>query len=59
LDNYIASHKIDTAMLRSDNFNGFFVDRAKALLDLIGAAMGKTISNRDSDETIAAFGDKL
>ncbi len=59
LDKYITSHKIDTLNIRDDNFNEFFVNRAKALLDLIGTAMGKTISNRDSEETIAAFGDKL
>lgn len=59
LNKYISSHKIDTAIIRADDFDGFFVDRAKALLDLISTAMGKTISNRDSEETIAAFGDKL
>lgn len=59
LDKYIASHKIDTTIIRADDFDGFFVNRAKSLLDLIGGAMGKTISNRDSEETIAAFGDKL
>lgn len=59
LDKFITSHKIDITIIRTDDFDGFFVNRAKALLDLISAAMGKTISNRDSEETIAAFGDKL
>ncbi|WP_246577920.1 hypothetical protein [Clostridium psychrophilum] len=59
LDRYITSHKIDTLMIRTDDFDVFFVYRAKALLDLIGAAMGKTISNRDSTETITAFWGKL
>lgn len=59
LDKFITSHKIDITSIRTDDFDGFFVNRAKALLDLISSAMGKTISNRDSDETIAAFGDKL
>ena len=59
LDKFITSHKIDITIISTDDFDGFFVNRAKALLDLISTAMGKTISNRDSDETIAAFGDKL
>ncbi|WP_207706915.1 GmrSD restriction endonuclease domain-containing protein [Alkalibaculum sporogenes] len=59
LDKHIASHLIDVASIRSDNFNQFIICRAKALLDLIGSAMGKTITNRDSDEVIAAFGQKL
>jgi len=59
LDKFVTSHKIDITIIRADDFDGFFVNRAKALLDLISSAMGKTISNRDSDETIAAFGDKL
>ena len=59
LDKYIISHKIEIANIRTDDFDGFFVNRAKALLDLIGGAMGKTISNRDSEETIAAFGKSL
>jgi hypothetical protein len=59
LDKYIESHKIDKNCIRSDDFQGFIVNRAQALLDLISSAMGKTISNRDSDETISAFGDKV
>ncbi|MBK5242557.1 DUF262 domain-containing protein [Clostridium sp.] len=59
LDKHITSHKIDILSIRADDFDGFFVYRAKALLDLIGDAMGKTISNRDSAETITAFGGKL
>ena len=59
LNKYISSHKIDTTIIRANDFDKFFIDRAKALLDLISNAMGKTISNTDSEETIAAFGDKL
>lgn len=59
LDRYIESHKINIGYLRSDDFDKFFISRAKELLDLISGAMGKTISNRDSDEIIAVFGDKL
>lgn len=56
LDKYINSHLICVEQLRSDNFNDYFAERAKSLLDIISNAMGKTIANRDSEETIAAFG---
>lgn len=56
LDRFIATHLIDVSALRADDFEGFFVKRAKALLGLISAAMGKAISNLDSDDVVAAFG---
>lgn len=59
LDTLVSSHKIDVAHIRSNDFDKFFICRAKALLDVISAAMGKTISNQDSAETIAIFGDEL
>lgn len=59
LDTYLDSHLIDVPTMRLNNFDKFFIYRAKALLDLIGNAMGKTITNRDSDEVIKAFGEKL
>ena len=42
----LASHHIDAAALRSDNFDSFFSALREALLDLIAQAMGKGI-NRD------------
>ncbi len=59
LDKYLASHLIDTTCIRSNNFDDFFANRAKEILNLIGGAMGKTIANRDSDEVIAVFGKSL
>lgn len=59
LNKYLATHLIDTTFIRTNNFNDFFAARAKAILDLISGAMGKTIANRDSDEAIAAFGSKV
>ncbi len=56
LNKYISSHLINVEQLRLNNFEEFFPERAKALLDLISHAMGKTIANRDSEETIAIFG---
>lgn len=59
LDEYLASHWIDASMLRTDNFDGFFIERAKNLLNAIETATGKPISGRDSDEVVKAFGAKL
>ncbi|AKL94718.1 hypothetical protein CACET_c12530 [Clostridium aceticum] len=59
LDIHVASHLIHISSIRSDNFQEFLIYRAKALLDIISQAMGKSITNRDSDEVVAAFGDSL
>jgi hypothetical protein len=59
LNTYISSHLINVDQLRSDSFDDYFAERAKALLDLISDAMGKTIANRDSEETVSAFGKSL
>lgn len=55
----IETHKIDFDLLYSDNFSSFFIDRAKRLLNRIEAATGKTVTGRDSKETIDAFGAEL
>lgn len=55
----IVSHKIDYDLLCTDNFDEFILDRAKKLLASIENAMGKSISGRDSEETIKAFGKSL
>lgn len=41
LDQYLASHLIDPALLRADAFQAFMDDRQARLLVLIEAAMGK------------------
>ena len=41
LDGFLCSHLIDPALLRSDDFEEFMVDRQKKLLVLIEAATGK------------------
>jgi hypothetical protein len=41
LDGYLASHLIDPAKLRSDDFEGFFAARQEALLRLIESATGR------------------
>lgn len=56
LNGNIASHGIDVSSLRSDDFDVFFVCRAKTLIDLISKAMGKQIDNLNSTDVIEAFG---
>ena len=41
LDRILESHLIDTALLRTDNFDAFYAARKVALVDAIEAAMGK------------------
>lgn len=55
----ITSHKINYDHLKTDDFDGFIIDRAIRLLDRIEQAMGKAIAGRDSDDTIKAFGQVL
>lgn len=52
----ITSHKVNYDYLCADDFYAYFIDRAKRLLDRIEKATGKTISGRDSVETIKEFG---
>ncbi|RRD67730.1 DUF262 domain-containing protein [Comamonadaceae bacterium OH2310_COT-174] len=59
LDEFLVSHVIPVAALRSDDFDAFIRQRTAALLRLIEQAMGKTIAGRDSDETVKAFGEAL
>ena len=43
----------------NNDFDAYFIARAKALLDLIEDAMGKPVSNHASDEVAAKFGASL
>jgi hypothetical protein len=57
LDGYLRSHLIDPELLRSDNFEGFMVDRQKQLLALIEQATGKAAyigSEQEEGEEIGA-----
>lgn len=59
LDEFLASHVIPVGALRADDFDAFISLRAGALLALIEAATGKTVSGRDSEDTLKAFGAPL
>jgi len=59
LDEILSSHRIRAEVVRTDSFDEFIRDRASRLLDLIEEAMGKTVSGRDSDDVLSAFGAPL
>lgn len=52
----IISHKVNFDYLSNDDFDAYFIDRTKQLLDRIEKATGKAIAGRDSEETIKEFG---
>ncbi|MEV9641023.1 DUF262 domain-containing protein [Mammaliicoccus sciuri] len=56
LNNYLASHLMSVEDLKKDDFDEFFIKRAKSLLDLISNAMGKPISNLDGEDVVKGFG---
>lgn len=55
----IESHFVNYSALSADDFDTYFIDRAKSLLVLIEKAMGKQVSDKDSDATIEQFGKSL
>ena len=59
LDSSLRSHLIQPELLRSDAFDEFIRDRAARLLSVIETATGRTVSGRDSEEVINAFGGSL
>lgn len=59
LEKRIESHLVDIGSFMSDDFDTYFVERAKCILDLIQDAMGKPVSDRASDDVIEQFGVSL
>lgn len=59
LENYVSTHWIDVSSCRNDDFQRHIISRAKMILDAIENATGKTISGRDSEDVVKAFGEKL
>ena len=55
----IESHLVNYNALVTDDFDKYFVDQAKSLLDLIEKAMGKKVADRNSENTIEQFGTSL
>ncbi len=48
LDEYLASHAMDPALLRADDFAGFMADRESRLLAMISRATGHAITRADA-----------
>jgi hypothetical protein len=59
LDLNLASHLIDVSAIRADDFDTYFIQRAKMIVGLIEGAMGKPVSGKETDETVSVFGAKL
>ncbi len=59
MDKILRSHAIDSTLLRSDNFNGFFEARGEALLQRIEQATGKTITREPLIEKVDASQSEL
>lgn len=55
----VESHLINYDYLVSDDFDHYFIARAKAILKVIEGAMGKTISDKGAEQTIKEYGCSL
>ena len=55
----VESHLINYDFLVSDDFDHYFIARTKAILKVIEGAMGKTISDKDAEQTIKEYGCSL
>lgn len=55
----VESHLVDYGCFITDDFDGYFIARAKALMKTIESAMGKTIADKDSEQTINVYGTRL
>jgi len=59
LKDRIESHLVNYDSLVLDDFDTYFIDRAKKILDLIEKVMGKPVTDRNSEITIEQFGASL
>lgn len=55
----VESHLVNFDAFIHDDFDTYFIDRAKSILKVIEAAMGKTISDKGSEQTINNYGVSL
>lgn len=52
----VESHLVNYAAFIQDDFDTYFIDRAKAIMKVIEGAMEKTISDKGSEQTINSYG---
>lgn len=55
----VESHLVDYECFISDDFDGYFISRAKSIMKAIENAMGKTIADKGSEQTINIYGVSL
>lgn len=55
----VESHLIDYDSFIADDFDAYFIARAKRLLAVIEGAMGKTVADKSAEHTINQFGCSL
>ena len=55
----VESHLVNYDAFIHDDFDVYFIDRAKSILKVIEAAMEKTISDKGSEQTINNYGVSL
>ncbi len=55
----VESHLIDFDAFILDDFDKYFVSRAKSIMKVIESAMGKKISDKSSEQTVSLYGCSL
>lgn len=55
----VESHLINYDAFIKDDFDTYFIDRAKTIMSAIESAMGKRISDKGSEQTINLYGMSL
>lgn len=55
----VESHLINYDAFIRDEFDAYFVDRAKSIMKVIERAMGKSISDKGSEQTVRLYGISL
>ncbi len=55
----VESHLINYEAFIQDDFDAYFIDRARAIMAVIEAAMGKSIADKGSEQTINIYGESL
>ena len=55
----VESHLVNYDEFIQDDFDGYFIDRTKAIMKVIEGAMEKTISDKGSEQTINNYGVSL
>lgn len=55
----VESHLVNYDAFISDDFNAYFISRARSILEVIETAMGKTVADKGSEQTIQQFGCSL